>query len=152
VVGGRQGASGFDGSRLRAIRVAAQLSQRQLAELIGVNNTLIASYEAGRTVPRVDRLAELAEALGVAPDELTLDEPADSLERLRVRAGLLQAEVAQRAGMTRTKYAAIERGQISAVSRDDALALAAALGADVEEVLTAQAVARAGFLSRLSPR
>jgi transcriptional regulator with XRE-family HTH domain len=151
VVGGRQGATGFDGARLRSLRHAAKLSQRELGDLIGADSPVIANYENGRAVPRVDRLRQLASALGVSPSELLPDEgPVNSLERLRIRAGLLQDEVAQRAGMTRTKYAAIERGQTATVGAVDAQTLATVLGVDMNAVLIAQAVARATFVNRAS--
>lgn len=151
MVGGRQGATGFDGARLRALRHRAKLSQRQLGALIGADLTVIANYENGRAVPRVDRLGQLAVALGASPaDLLPADYRVESLERLRVQAGKLQAEVAERAGMTRTKYAAIERGQTATVSPADAATLASILDVDVEQVLAAQAVARADFVRRVT--
>jgi len=111
---------------------------------------VIANYENGRAAPRVDRLGQLALALGVSPaDLLPTEHDLESLERLRVQAGLLQAEVAERAGMTRTKYAAIERGQTATISPADAQTLAEILDVDVDEVLAAQAVTRAAFLDRM---
>jgi transcriptional regulator with XRE-family HTH domain len=150
-VAGHQGATGFDGARLRALRHAANLSQRELGDLIGADSPVIANYENGRAVPRVDRLRDLAKALKVKPaDFLPSTRGVMSLERLRVRVGLLQADVAQQAGMTRTKYAAIERGQIATISASDARALAEVLDVDVDAVLVGQAVARAAFVERAS--
>ena len=151
VIGGRQGATGFDGARLRALRHRANLSQRELGERIGADFTVIANYENGRAAPRVDRLGQLALALGASPADLLPDDDyqVESLERLRVRAGMLQADVAERAGMTRTKYAAIERGQTATISPADARILAAILDVDLDQVLAAQAVARAAFLDRM---
>jgi len=150
MVGGRRAGTGFDGARLRTLRHRANLSQRALAACIGADETVIANYENGRAAPRVDRLGQLALALGVSPvDLLPTDYEVESLERLRVQAGLLQAEVAERAGMTRTKYAAIERGQTATISPADAQTLAEILDVDVDEVLAAQAVTRAAFLDRM---
>lgn len=150
MVDGRRRRTGFDGARLRALRQQARLSQRALGVAIGADEMVIASYENGRTTPRVDRLGRLAVALGACPaDLLPADHELDSLERLRVAAGLLQAEVAGRAGMTRTKYAAIERGQTATVNRADATLLAGILGVGMDEVLAAQAVTRAAFLDRI---
>ena len=150
MVGGRRGGTGFDGARLRALRHRAKLSQRALAARIGADETVIANYENGRAAPRVDRLGQLAFALGASPaDLLPADYEVESLERLRVQAGMLQAEVAERAGMTRTKYAAIERGQTATISPADARTLAAILEVDLDQVLDAQAVARAAFLDRM---
>jgi transcriptional regulator with XRE-family HTH domain len=150
VIGGRQGATGFNGARLRALRHGAKLSQRELGELIGADFTVIANYENGRAAPRVDRLGQLAQALGASPADLLPDDyGVESLERLRVQAGMLQADVAERAGMTRTKYAAIERGQTATINQADARMLAVILEVDLEQVLAAQAVARAAFLDRM---
>ena len=141
---------GFDGARLRALRHRANLSQRELGELIGADITVIANYENGRAAPRVDRLGRLALALGAAPADLLPEDVSDeTLERLRVRAGLLQATVAERARMTRSKYAAIERGQIATIGPADARALAGTFEVDLEQVLSAQAVSRAAFLDRM---
>lgn len=150
VIGGRQGATGFNGARLRELRHRAMLSQRELGNLIGADFTVIANYENGRAAPRVDRLGQLAEALGASPADLLPDDYGlESLERLRVRAGMLQADLAERAGMTRTKYAAIERGQTATINQADARKLAEILEVDLEQVLAAQAVARATFLDRM---
>ena len=71
-----------------------------------------------------------------------------SLAQLRVFAGLLQDQAAARAGLTRTKYSALERGEIGSLSAQDSAALADAFGVDVEAVRAAHAVGRAAFLAR----
>ena len=53
------------GERLRAARVRAQMSQRALAEKVGVSHTAISKYERGLDVPGADVLTRLAQALGV---------------------------------------------------------------------------------------
>jgi transcriptional regulator with XRE-family HTH domain len=150
-VGGQQGAPGFDARRLRAARRAARLTQQQLAAQMGVHDTVVVNWEAGRRVPRVDRLRELAKVLGVRPAELTSaseDDGPTSLQQLRVAAGLLQEQLAARAGLTRTKYAALERGEVASLSDRDAGEMAAVLAVDADEVRTAHAVSRSAFLTR----
>ena len=150
MVDGRRGGTGFDGARLRALRHRANLSQQALGARIGADGTVIANYENGRAAPRVDRLGQLALALGASPaDLLPEDHELDSLEGLRVQAGMRQADVAGRAGMTRAKYAAIERGQTATLSPADADTLARILGVDVDEVIAAQSVTRAAYLERI---
>src|SRR5260370_15089218 len=149
--GGQQGAPGFEGGRVRAARQAARLTQRQVADRLGVHFTVVANWEAGRRIPRVDRLGELARQLGVRPAELTSaadDTGPPSLRHLRVGAGLLQEHVADRTRMSRQKYAALERGEIATLGDADARALAGTLGVGRDEVRTAQAVSRAAFLAR----
>jgi transcriptional regulator with XRE-family HTH domain len=148
--GGQQGAPGFDGRRLRAARRAAGMTQLQLSEELGVHETAVTNWERGERVPRVDRLGELARALKVSPADLT-DLAGDgpvSLQALRVGAGLLQDQVAAGAGLTRTKYAALERGEVASLSERDCAALARVLGVDAEQVRTAHEVSRAEFLAR----
>jgi len=149
-VGGQQGAPGFDGRRLRQARRAAGLTQLQLSEKLGVHETHVTNWERGERVPRVDRLGELARVLRVKPADLT--DPAEdgpaSLRALRVAAGLLQDRVAEGAGLTRTKYAALERGEVAGLSDRDCAALAKVLRVHREEVRAAHAVSRSEFLAR----
>ncbi len=58
-----------DSASLRALRLAAGLSQDRLAELADTTQSYIARIEAGTLDPGTDSLARLAEALG-APEEL----------------------------------------------------------------------------------
>jgi transcriptional regulator with XRE-family HTH domain len=148
--GGQQGAPGFNGRRLREARRAAGLTQLQLSQRLGVHETHVTNWERGERVPRVDRLGELARVLRVKPADLT-DLAGDgraSLRMLRVAAGLLQERVAARAGLTRTKYAALERGEVAGLSDRDCAALARVLRVSRDEVRAAHAVGRSEFLAR----
>ena len=58
------------GMRLRHARMASHLTQKQLAERIGVNHAAIAQYEAGSNTLPVERAAQLAHVLGVSLDYL----------------------------------------------------------------------------------
>lgn len=49
----------------RALREAAELTQKELADAIGVDRTAIAHWEAGRRNPDGKRLDAYLEALGV---------------------------------------------------------------------------------------
>ncbi|GAA4384663.1 helix-turn-helix domain-containing protein [Agromyces bauzanensis] len=51
------------GAELRARRVAAQLTQRELAELAGVPRPKVTAYEVGRRVPNDDTMERLDRAL-----------------------------------------------------------------------------------------
>ena len=55
---------------LRQLREAKVLSQRELAEKSGVSPTTIINIETGKIRPHPSTLRKLAEALGVAPEEL----------------------------------------------------------------------------------
>lgn len=53
------------GARLRAARVAAGLSLRDLAPLIGTSAQRLSAYETGRTAPTVHILGRIERVLGV---------------------------------------------------------------------------------------
>jgi len=52
------------GERIRVRRVILRLSQRELADAVGVSTNTIGSWERGDTSPRIHRLPILAKALG----------------------------------------------------------------------------------------
>ena len=107
MAGGRQGAPGFDPSRLRAAREAAQLTQDALAEAANVHVNSIREWEAGRQVPRVETVALLARVLHISPADL-LEPPPDgashTLQHMRAAAGKSQKQIAEAAGMLRNTY------------------------------------------------
>ena len=53
------------GERLHTVRVASEYSQKQLASMSGVGQDTISNYEQGKTVPKLNQVAALAEALDV---------------------------------------------------------------------------------------
>ncbi|MBN2138183.1 MAG: helix-turn-helix transcriptional regulator [Sedimentisphaerales bacterium] len=65
----------FSGKKLKLVRIRAGLQQTELAEKLKCNSTEIWRYEKGRTQPRPERVVEIANILGVKPDELTIEEP-----------------------------------------------------------------------------
>ena len=152
MTGGKQGARGFDGARMRDRRLKARLTQRQVARGVDVSESVVAHWERGAQLPTVVRVAALARVLGVAATDLTTGADDDaggrSLLQLRMDAGLKQESLAAAAGLTRTKYSSLERGEVATLSRADAARLAKALGVRVQAVRTGHAVARAAFLER----
>jgi transcriptional regulator with XRE-family HTH domain len=140
-------AAGFDPERLRLLRLAAGLTQRELAERTGTDHTTIAKYETRGRVPFVERLAELARALGVEPAQLTRG-GAGTLVELRVAAGLTQSAAAQRAGLVRSRYAMLERGEVASLDPAVAARLARTLRVGVEDVAAAHAQSRAAYQAR----
>lgn len=71
--------SGF-GQRLRALRVAAGLTQEGLAEKTGLRYQLIAKYERGATDPSWATALKLADALGVSLDDFRAESDSDAGE------------------------------------------------------------------------
>lgn len=58
------------GSNVRRIRIAAGLTQEQLADTSGFTQSYISGLEAGRRNPTVVSLFELSQALGCEPVDL----------------------------------------------------------------------------------
>ena len=55
---------------LRRLRERRGLSQRQLARKIFVSQAALSAWETGQKIPALDRLSDLAEALGCNPSKL----------------------------------------------------------------------------------
>jgi transcriptional regulator with XRE-family HTH domain len=148
MAGGRQGAAGFDPGRLRAARLAANLTQTALAAVADVHPNEVGYWEAGTRVPQVETVAALARALGISPADLL--EPSTggrpTLRQLRVAAGLSQEQAADRAGLQRHRYAALERGEAARLTDPEVSALAQALAAGSDQIRAAHAAGRAGSL------
>jgi DNA-binding XRE family transcriptional regulator len=62
------------GARLRELRVAAGLTQAELARRTGIHRPNIARVEAGRHTPSLETLARLAKAIGVAPTRVLTED------------------------------------------------------------------------------
>jgi transcriptional regulator with XRE-family HTH domain len=80
------------GQRIARLRKAQNLTQQQLAELIGVAQQTLAHYETGRLRIAVAALPPLAEALGVNVEELLDDQPTND-KRKRGPASKLQRQI-----------------------------------------------------------
>ena len=146
---GQNAVPNFEPDRLRNLRQRAGLTQEQLAEVAGLPPQTVVQYENGHRAPFASRLAALADALGARPADLTAASNAPTtLAQLRINAGLTQQAAAQRAQLVRTRYSAIERGEVAAV--DDAVlaAIAAALNTTPRETRTAHAQSRANYLDQ----
>lgn len=63
------------GERLRKLRKERNLTQKQLATLVGVKNSVISFYEVGDRTPSPEVLKKLAVALHVSADTLLGIEP-----------------------------------------------------------------------------
>ena len=60
--------------RLRAWRLRRFLTQKQLAEKVGVPYQTVQRWESGQSFPRPAKLRRLCEALEVTPDDLLTPE------------------------------------------------------------------------------
>lgn len=53
---------------LEAARVNAKLTQKELAEILGVSNTTVVSWEKGNTEPSLSQLRKISELSGIPLD------------------------------------------------------------------------------------
>lgn len=60
---------------IRERRSRLGMSQAELAEHIGVNQTAVSQWERGIITPTLNKARKLAETLGCTIDELYTDEP-----------------------------------------------------------------------------
>ena len=58
------------GKRLQELRITRTLTQKQLADLLGIGVMLVSRYERGLTIPSATTVVELARILHVTADEL----------------------------------------------------------------------------------
>ena len=58
------------GSRIRKYREKQGLSQKELAQMIGVSNSRVSNWEQGINRPDADILASICRALNTSPSEL----------------------------------------------------------------------------------
>lgn len=58
------------GSRIRAIRLERKMTQERLAEAVGVGVTHISHIETGNSIPSVQVLVDIINALGCSADEI----------------------------------------------------------------------------------
>ncbi len=57
-------------TKLKELRLARNLTQKQLAELIEVSPKTYRNYEAGKTKPRIAIYVKIVKALEITSDEL----------------------------------------------------------------------------------
>jgi transcriptional regulator with XRE-family HTH domain len=56
--------------QIRELRVSKYLTQAEVADLVGVTEDAVASWERGRRLPRFRHHRKLAEVFGVEPSEI----------------------------------------------------------------------------------
>lgn len=61
------------GQKIIQLRNAADISQEQLSEMLGVSRQSISKWEMDQALPQIDKVLQLAEIFSVSTDELLLD-------------------------------------------------------------------------------
>ncbi len=69
------------GSRIRALRLERGLSQESLALESGVARNQLIQMEHGRRGVLIERVYDIAEALGVSVSEIVVDDPSATAQR-----------------------------------------------------------------------
>lgn len=59
---------------IKSVREARGISQKQLADLVGVQQGAVAQWETGKTAPRFERIISIANALECTVDDLVRKE------------------------------------------------------------------------------
>lgn len=66
------------GPTVAKLREQAHMTQKELAEKVGISNVFLSKLERGEKFPKVETLCSLAEALNVSCDALLYDETPDA--------------------------------------------------------------------------
>jgi len=61
------------GQKITQLRTAADISQEQLSEMLGVSRQSISKWEIDQALPQIEKVIQLAEIFSVSTDELLLD-------------------------------------------------------------------------------
>ena len=91
---------------IKQIRLSKNMTQKQLADAIGVDHTMISKYEKGLVSPPSDRLEAMSKVLGVNIDHLVSNEDGIKLyveSRRRARNDSLNADMYFRSTETMVK-------------------------------------------------
>lgn len=59
---------------LEAARVNARLTQKELAEILGVSNATVVNWEKGNTEPTISQLKKISELSGIPMDFIFIPE------------------------------------------------------------------------------
>ncbi len=61
------------GEKITELRIAANISQEQLADKINVSRQSVSKWEMGQALPQIDKVLQLCELFGISTDELLHD-------------------------------------------------------------------------------
>lgn len=78
----------INGAKMRALRKAKKMSQHELGEAIGVDQTMVSKMETGESATTTDRLIAIAQVLEVPPSELLASNPLHPQTRKQRGAGV----------------------------------------------------------------
>lgn len=73
----------MNGERLKSLRISKGISQRDVANYLGIDRTTYLKYENGSSNPNISRLAKLANFFGTTPDYLLGEDNEQSSEAIK---------------------------------------------------------------------
>ena len=97
------------GDHIRKRRLDLKLTQKQVAERLGVDEATIWNWETGKTEPLVRQVPPVITFLGYDPFTFDGKSLADELKRYRVTHGLTQKELAREIGIDPATLSRLER-------------------------------------------
>ncbi len=143
---------------IRRFRLKRGLTQRELAERLGVSAKTVSKWETGRGVPDTLQLVPLVGALAVSLNQLLLEpapppprDPQDRFGCIVDTYGISLGQVALAAGITEQEAEAALRNDFSGLSREKTLAAGVTL-ALLSETIPLFAEKNAVVLSHLLAR
>lgn len=111
------------GEKIKRMRTEKKLTQKQLADRMGVTQSHVWQYENGLANPSDKQIKKFADALGISVNELLSAEESNKTENksrtmtvgerireIRQKAGLTQKQLADRMGVTPSHIGQYERG------------------------------------------
>lgn len=66
---------------IRELRRKKDITQEELAQLVGVGHSAVAKWETGKCKPTADKLVKVADVLGCTVDELLREEKKEVTDR-----------------------------------------------------------------------
>ncbi len=129
-------------AEMKSIRERLDLTQAELAELLGISKGGITSWETGRSVPSRENRLALLELSGTSREEvderlgrehMPAEMPPAEMKSIRERLDLTQTELAELLGVSKGAVTLWETGK-SVPSRENRLALLELSGRSREEV------------------
>lgn len=111
------------GIRIAALRHQAGLSQKALANRLGVSASTVGMYEQGRREPSAGRLVEMAAVFGVSTDYLLTGLPGEARDE-QALAGMLNGAAERLHGRLLLQK---PDGSLQPMAREDLAALFSAL-------------------------
>lgn len=106
------------GEKIKELRKRAELSQKELGERLNVSQAMIAQYENGKRIPKIETLEKIADALNIPSFELIGDletkrickKIGNKVQNLRKNQGLTTNDLAKLSGVDETIIQCCEDG------------------------------------------